>query len=351
METLIQTQPGEQLVPEIVVPPDDEILDAYSRAVISAAEKVSPAVVNIEVGHKVIRGSERFQAGKEVRGCGSGFIFTPDGYIITNSHVVRHATHLDVAFSDGRKLPAQIIGNDPYTDLAVVKVDASDLPTVKFGDSKSIKVGQLVIAIGNPYGFQCTITSGVVSAMGRSLRTDSGRLVDGVIQTDAALNPGNSGGPLITSKGEVIGVNTAIIYPAQGICFAIPSSIAEFVADRLIKEGKIRRGYIGIAGYDIHPDSHIVKSWNLSAKKGIVIAKVQANSPGEKCGLHEGDVIVGFNGQDIANVDDLHRLLSRDSIGIKSELAVMRQTNRLTLEVVPEELNVEGSSGHLTIER
>ncbi len=352
METLVRTQPENYQTPEIVLPSDDDILDAYSRAVIGAAEKLSPSVVNVEVVHKINKGSSRLNnAGREARGCGSGFIFTPDGFILTNSHVVRGASSIEVTLSDGRKLPAKIIGDDPYTDLAVIKADALGLAPVSFGDSKSIKAGQLVIAIGNPYGFQCTITTGVVSALGRSLRTDSGRLVDGIIQTDAALNPGNSGGPLVTSRGEVIGVNTAIIYPAQGICFAIPSHIAHYVAEKLIKDGRIRRSCIGIAGFDLTADSHLIKSWSLSVDKGVLVTHIGDNSPAERSGLTRGDVIVAFAEQKIANGDDLHRILTEDKIDQELTLTVMRGSEEVTLKVRPNELMVEGTSGQLTIER
>lgn len=352
METLVQIPPENYQTPEIVLPTDDEILDAYSRAVVGAAEKLSPSVVNVEVVHKLNRGSSRLNPSHEARGCGSGFVFTPDGFILTNSHVVHNASKIDVAMSDGKKLPAKIIGDDPYTDLAVIKADATDLIPVRFGDSKSIKAGQLVIAMGNPYGFQCTITTGVVSALGRSLRTDSGRLIDGIIQTDAALNPGNSGGPLVTSKGEVIGVNTAIIYPAQGICFAIPSHVAKTVAEKLIKDGKIRRSCIGIAGFDLAPDSHLIKSWDLSVDKGVLVIHIGEKSPAEKCGLTKGDVITAFGDQEIANGDDLHKLLTEDKIDVKSTLTVMRNKEKLLLDVTPAELKVEGIvSENFTIER
>lgn len=351
METLIQTPSETYQIPEVVLPSDNEVLDAYSRAVIGAAEKLSPSVVNVEVVHKINRGSSRLNVGREARGCGSGFVFTPDGFIITNSHVVRNASNIEVTLSDGRKLPVKVIGDDPYTDLAVIKADATDLIPVSFGDSKSIKAGQLVIAIGNPYGFQCTITTGVVSALGRSLRTDSGRLVDGIIQTDAALNPGNSGGPLVTSRGDVIGVNTAIIYPAQGICFAIPSHIARYVAEKLIKDGRIRRSCIGVAGFDLSADSHLIKSWDLSVNKGVLVIHVGDNSPAEKCGLTKGDVIVAFGDQEIANGDDLHRMLTEDKIDQELTLTVMRGSMKVLLEVRPAELTIEGISEQLTVER
>jgi S1-C subfamily serine protease len=350
METLMQNSPEDLMASEISVQPDEVLLDAYSRAVVSAAEKISPSVVNVEVHHasRHARIGTKYYGG---RGAGSGFIFTPDGFILTNSHVVHKAVKIDVALSDGRKLPAKLIGDDPYMDLAVIKVEATGLVPADFGDSKGLKVGQLVVAMGNPYGFQCTITSGVVSALGRSLRTDSGRLIDGVIQTDAALNPGNSGGPLVTSRGEVIGVNTAIIYPAQGICFAIPSSAARFVAEKLIKDGKIRRGYLGMAGQDLTPESHFIKTFGLQCQKGVVVIGIDKEGPADKAGLLKCDVIVALDDRPVENVDDLHRTLSEEKIDARCKLTVMRMSETLTLEVVPVELKSEPASDRLVIER
>jgi S1-C subfamily serine protease len=350
MEATAKTLPSNEKMAEIVLP-EHELLDAYSRAVMSAAEKVSPSVVNVEVSQKMICGSNPLKSGREVRGSGSGFIFTTDGFILTNSHVVRNCMHIDVSFSDKRRLEAKVVGDDPFTDLAVIKVKASDLPKVEFGDSKSLKVGQMVVAIGNPYGFQCTITTGVVSALGRALRTDSGRLIDDIIQTDAALNPGNSGGPLVIPSGQVIGVNTAIIYPAQGICFAIPSHTAKAVAQGLIRDGRIRRAYMGVSGYDITPDSHLVKSWNLPVDKGVLVVHVEERCPAERAGLMKGDVIVSAAGQAITGVDDLHRCLSEESIGALIKLEVKRQSENVVLDVVPAELRTGAFSEELIIER
>ena len=322
------------------------LLDAYSQAVISAAERVSPSVVNIEVRQKVEGraagrsrrgGSQGGQPG-EAAGSGSGFIFTPDGFILTNSHVVHRASKIDVALSDGRRLPAQLIGDDPDTDLAVIRIGASNLVPVQMGDSQAIKVGQLVVATGNPYGFQCTVTAGVVSALGRSLRAQSGRLMDNVIQTDAALNPGNSGGPLVTSRGEVIGVNTAIILPAQGICFATSINTAKFVAAKLIKDGQIRRSFIGVAGQDVPLPRRLVKYYDLPRDSAVMVVSLEPDSPAKKAGVLDGDLIIGFENQPISGIDDLHKLLTEERVGRSSPLTIIRRTDKLVLEIVPEEI-------------
>lgn len=314
---------------------DDELLDAYSRAVISAAEKVSPAVVNIEVV-KSVRGA-RQPASREMGGNGSGFLFTPDGFILTNSHVVHDAAKLDVALTDGRRFQADLVGDDPETDLAVVRINAPNLTPAQLGDSKSIQVGRLAIAIGNPYGFQCTVTAGVISALGRSLRSRSGRLIDNIIQTDAALNPGNSGGPLVTSNGLVIGVNTAVILPAQGLCFAIAINTAKFVAGQLIKDGKIRRSYIGVAGQTVPLHRRIVRFHRLPVESGMLVLSVEPKSPAERAGLRDGDVIVAYDNQPVPGIDELHRLLTHKQVGVLSPLVIIRRTEKITLEVVPAE--------------
>jgi S1-C subfamily serine protease len=317
---------------------DDELLDAYSRAVITAAERVSPSVVYIEVQQSINsrRGHNR-RSPREARGSGSGFIFTPDGFILTNSHVVHGATRIEVTVTDGSKYQAELIGDDPDTDLAVIRINAPNLVPAHLGESQQVRVGQLVLAIGNPYGFQYSVTAGVVSALGRSLRAGSGRLMDAVIQTDAALNPGNSGGPLVNSRGEVIGVNTAMILPAQGICFATSIDTAKFVASRLIRDGKVSRSYVGLAGQNVPLPRRIVRYYNLPVESGILVVSFEENSPGRKAGLLEGDIIVGFDDQAITGIDDLHKLLTEERIGHKSTMVVLRGTQKLDLDVVPEE--------------
>ena len=319
-------------------PSDDGLLDAYSAAVTAAAEKVSPSVVNIEVRHSPdAQQPSPSRRPAESRGSGSGFVLTPDGFILTNSHVVHGASTLGVTLSDGRAFAARLIGEDPDTDLAVIRINGDHLMPAELGDSKSIRVGQLVVAIGNPYGFQCTVTAGVVSALGRSLRSQSGRLIDDVIQTDAALNPGNSGGPLVTSRGEVIGVNTAVILPAQGLCFATAINTAKFVAGLLIRNGKIRRGHIGVAGQNVVLHRRQVLLNNLTVAGGVLVASLESNGPAARAGLREGDVIVGYGRHPVSSIDDLHRLLTEEQVGVKVSLTVLRRGEKTVLEVVPEE--------------
>jgi len=262
-------------------PADDELLDAYSQTVSQVAEKVSPSVVNIEVRQR-LRGQPRTRGLQETHGNGSGFIFTSDGFILTNSHVVHNATQLEVTLADGRRFQAHPVGDDPETDLAVIQIHAPNLIPARLGDSQVIRAGQLAIAIGNPYGFQCSVTAGVVSALGRSLRASSGRLIDNVIQTDAALNPGNSGGPLVNSRAEVIGVNTATIMPAQGICFAIAINTAKFVAGSLMRDGRIRRSYIGVAGQNVPLHRRLVRFHTLPIESGVLVVSTEPDSPAKK---------------------------------------------------------------------
>ena len=318
--------------------PDEDLMDAYSRAVITASEKVSPSVVYIEVQQPVRSRRGNFQrTPQEARGSGSGFIFTPDGFILTNSHVVHGASRIEVTVSDGRKYEADLIGDDPDTDLAVIRINGPNLVPASLGEAQKIRVGQLVLAIGNPYGFQYSVTAGVVSALGRSLRAQSGRLMDAVIQTDAALNPGNSGGPLVNSRGEVIGVNTAMILPAQGISFATSIDTAKFVASRLIRDGKVSRSYIGLAGQNVPLPRRVVRYYDLAVESGILVVSFEGNSPARNAGLREGDIIIGFDERPTAGIDDLHKLLTEERIGHKSSLVILRGTEKLMLEVVPEE--------------
>jgi S1-C subfamily serine protease len=316
------------------MPPDDsQLLDAYSRTVVSAVARVAPAVANIEVKQ---RGSAR-RGQRELSGNGSGFVITPDGFILTNSHVVHDASTITVTLSDGREYAARLTGDDPDTDLAVIRVDAPQLRDVRLANSENLQVGQLVIAIGNPLGFEASVTAGVISALGRSMHAQSGRLIDNVIQTDAALNPGNSGGPLVNSAGEVVGVNTAMIRPAQGICFAIGSNTAKFVAGWLIKDGKIRRSYIGVAGQNVPIHRRIVRFYSLPVETGVLVVSVEKNSPAERAGVREGDLIIAFNGQAVASVHHLHKILVGERIGIRAELTIIRHTEKLELPILPVE--------------
>ena len=314
---------------------DAPLLDAYSTAVTSAVERISSSVVNIEVHQKA--GRTRSGEPQERRGGGSGFVFTPDGLVLTNSHVVHDALRIAVTMTDGRRMPASLIGDDPASDLAVVRVDEPGLVAAALGDSQRLRVGQIVIAIGAPYGFQSTVTAGVVSALGRSLRSYSGRLIDDVIQTDAALNPGNSGGPLIDSAGRVVGVNTATIAPAQGICFAIGINTAKFVASRLLRDGRIRRSYIGVSGQTVPVHRRVVRFYDLPNESGAMVLSVEENSPAKQAGLRDGDIIVALEGKPVAGVDDLHRLLTEVRVGVSCALTVLRWTEKLELKVVPEE--------------
>jgi S1-C subfamily serine protease len=314
---------------------DASLLDAYSTAVTNAVDRISPSVVHIAV-HQAA-GRTRTGEPRERQGGGSGFVFTPDGLILTNSHVVHEATRISAALSDGRHMPATLIGEDPASDLAVIRVDEPGLVAAELGDSQKLRVGQIAIAIGAPYGFQSTVTAGVVSALGRSLRSYSGRLIDDVIQTDASLNPGNSGGPLIDSGGRVIGVNTATILPAQGICFAIGINTAKFVASRLLRDGRIRRSYVGISGQTVPVHRRVVRFYDLPEETGAMVLSVEDNSPAKRAGLRQGDIIVALDGQAVAGVDDLHRLLTELRVGVSCTAIVLRWTDKLELNIVPAE--------------
>ncbi|MGD0138278.1 MAG: trypsin-like peptidase domain-containing protein [Tepidisphaeraceae bacterium] len=313
---------------------DDDALDAYSRTVVNAARIASPAVVNIEVHHGQ-------SAANQPGGSGSGFIFTPDGFILTNSHVVQSARRVDVGLPDGRRFSAELVGQDPDTDLAVIRIDGPNLPCAVLGDSAKLRVGQLVVAIGNPYGFQYTVTAGVVSAMARSIRSASGRLVDNVIQTDAALNPGNSGGPLVNGRGEVIGVNTAIIRPAQGLCFAIPSNTATFVAGQLLRFGRVKRSYVGLGGQDVPLHRRIVRFHHLAGDGGVLVIQVEPGSPADRAGVRQGDIIIEFDGLPIEHMDELYRQLTEERVGKTAEMVVLRGLDKQALLITPEEKHSE----------
>ena len=314
---------------------ETDLLDAYSRAVIGASEAVSPSVVNISVMPKSMPDGRPVP--REMRGTGSGFVFTNDGFILTNSHVVQNCAAMEVTLADGNVCKADVVGDDPDSDTAVIRISANGLRPVTFGDSSRLKVGQLVVAVGNPYSFQCSVTAGVVSALGRSLRSQSGRLIDDVIQTDAALNPGNSGGPLVNTRGEVIGINTAIILPAQGICFAIAINTAKFVATRLMRFGEIKRSYLGLLGQSAPILRRIVRFHGLEVETGFLVTQVEPGGPAAKAGLKDGDMIVGYGDHPINGIDDLHLLLTEEQIGVESTLTVLRRTKRLEIPVIPEQ--------------
>ncbi|HWI29420.1 MAG TPA: trypsin-like peptidase domain-containing protein [Stellaceae bacterium] len=308
-------------------PADDAApLDAYSRAVVGAVETVGPAVLHLQVEAANGRG-----------GAGSGVVFTPDGYVLTNSHVVAAAKRLQATFADGRTMEAELVGDDPDTDLAVLRL-AGEAPTfARLGDARKLRVGQLVIAIGNPYGFQATVTAGVVSALGRSLRAQSGRLIDSVIQTDAALNPGNSGGPLVTAAGEVVGINTAIIAMAQGICFSISANTVEFVASRLIRHGRVRRSSIGLSGQNVMLPRRVVRFHALERESGVRVEATLSGGAARAAGVLPGDIIVAFDGEPVGTVDELHRMLTEEKVGRPAQVALLRRAEKLLLDVTPRE--------------
>jgi S1-C subfamily serine protease len=299
---------------------DAALLDAYSEAVVRAIDAVAPAVVKLEVGRQ---------------GAGSGFLFTADGLAITNSHVVQGASRVGVTFANGESCRAEVVGDDPHTDVAVVRVAGNRLPFASLGDSGTLRAGPMAIAIGNPYGFDCTVTTGVISALGRSLRARSGRLMDDVLQTDAALNPGNSGGPLVTSSGEVIGVNTAVIMPAQGLSFAIASNTVRFVVSRLLRDGRVRRSYLGVAGQSAPVLRRIAHHHSLAVSSAVRVEAVEPTSPAAAAGLRPGDLIYTFDNSPVTGIDSLHRLLTDDRIGRAIPIGVLRGVERLEFIVVP----------------
>jgi S1-C subfamily serine protease len=312
-------------------PSEDEALDAYSRVVSTVAARVTPAVVKIDVNRRRSAATSPGDGGS-----GSGFLFTPDGFILTNSHVVSGASSLGVTLTDGREMPGHVVGDDPHTDLAVVRVHTTDpLQAVTLGDASRLQVGQLVVAIGNPYGWKGTVTAGVISALGRSLRARSGRLIDDVIQTDAALNPGNSGGPLVDSRGRVIGVATAMIGGAQGLCFAISMSTAEIVAASLMREGKVRRSYIGIGGQTVPIPRKVVRHHELPVDTGLLVVSVEPGSPAARSGIADGDILVAFGDTPLPTIDSLVRLLTEDRAGVTATTTLLRGTQKILLPLTP----------------
>jgi len=324
-------------IPEQTQPdsgPESGILDAYSLAVTGVVKRVGPAVVHI---HARGAGQNGHRHGREeVEGTGSGVLITPDGYIVTNNHVVEDARTLEVRLAVGSSYTAEIVGRDPATDIAVIRIPDAGLPIARLGDSDKLAVGQLAIAIGNPLGFQSTVTAGVISALGRSLRSRNGRLIENVIQTDAALNPGNSGGPLVDSRGSVIGINTAMIQFAQGICFAIPVNTVRWVVTQLLKEGKVTRGYLGINGQAVPLPVQVVRHFRLEQETAVQVLDVIADSPAYAAGMKEGDIIISLGHEPVRTVDDIHRRLTRDAISKPLEITVLRDwTTRLEKEIVP----------------
>jgi S1-C subfamily serine protease len=313
--------------------PDDEcLLDAYSSAVSGAVARVAPAVAHVAV----------VPSSRHRSGAGSGFVITPDGYLVTNSHVAGGARALEVTLADGRSAAAaSIVGDDPHSDIAVLKVAASDLAWCRFGDSSKLRVGQIAIAIGSPLGYQQTATAGIVSALGRSMRARTGRLLDNVIQTDAPLNPGNSGGPLVDARGEVVGVNTAVVLPAQGLCLAIASSTAERVAIALIREGRVRRAWLGVAGQTLALPRRLVRHHALAIASGVRVEGIEAGAPASR-ELLSGDVIIALDAVPVASVDDLQRLLDGDAIGRQVALEVLRGASRMTVRVTPIDASARG---------
>jgi S1-C subfamily serine protease len=308
---------------------EQEALDAYSRVIVTVAESLGPAVVNLR--------AVASEGGRRPGGSGSGFLFTPDGFLLTNHHVVRGSSRVRVRLNDGREVSGRVVGADPWTDVAVVQADASGLPHAQLGESAGLRVGQLVVAIGSPFGFDSTVTAGVVSALGRTLRSITGHLVDNVIQTDAALNPGNSGGPLLDFRGRVIGINTAIIHSAQGICFAIPINMAKRIIPQLMQHGRVVRGYLGLHGRDVPIARNIARQIGLNQESAVEVIALEPGGPAAQAGMTEGDLIIALGDQTISTIDDLQNRLTAIPVGIPTEVVLLRIDRRLARFVVPGE--------------
>src|ERR1700737_3898269 len=326
------TPPGAPAAANSATAEDLVLLDAYSRAVIGAVDRVGPAVLHLQVTG----------ANERANGSGSGVVFTPDAYVLTNSHVVSGARKIQATFPDGRILAATLVGDDPDTDLAVLRLEGEAPAFARLGDSRRLRVGQLGVAIGNPFGFSYTVTAGGLSALGRSLRTRSGRLIDSVIQTDAALNPGNSGGPLVTAAGEVVGINTAIIGMAQGICFSISAATVEFVAARLIRDGRVRRCYIGVAGQNVPLPRRVVRFHELTRESGVRVQSTAPDGAARAAGILSGDIIVAVDGRSVGDVDDMHRLMTEERVGIAVPVTLLRGVQKRVLTIVPREIEPTG---------
>jgi S1-C subfamily serine protease len=307
------------------LPTESEALDAYSQVVVGVSDAIRPAVVNIR--------GERGRSG----GAGSGVLFTPDGFLLTNHHVVQGQRRLRVRLNDGREVIGRLVGADPWTDLAVVQADGSPHPFARLGESQKLRVGQLVVAIGSPFGFESTVTVGVVSALGRTLRSITGHLVDNVIQTDAALNPGNSGGPLVNSRGQVVGINTAIIHPAQGLCFAIPINMAKHILPQLLKHGRVMHGYLGLHGRNVPIPKALARGFGLETAGGVEVLAIEREAPADQAGVQEGDVILTIGGRPTPTVDDLHKRLTELPVGVATDIGFLRGERRLERLVVPAE--------------
>lgn len=314
---------------------DHELLDAYSKTITGVVGNIAESVVHIEVAKKIV--DRRTRQERMTQGSGSGFIISSDGFIVTNHHVIEGSGSIKVSLTDGRKVTAELKGSDPSTDIAVLKIYENSLKALSFANSDQLQVGQIAIAIGNPLGLQHTVTAGVVSALGRTLRASDGRLIDDVIQTDASLNPGNSGGPLVNSLGQVIGMNTAMIPTAHGICFAVSSNLAAYVSGKLIMQGRVKRGYLGLAGQLVNLTGRMIAANRLQRNTGVYISEIEADAPAYNSELHTGDIVVGFNDHPISSIDDLHKQLNDTTIGQRIQVQVLRGGHKTMVTVIPGE--------------